>query len=392
MCKSKPHMRVTVLHATSYGNSNKNKNMLYAMDYNDIDELLEAVAKQLDESLPAGAVWSRLSWLLSQRQQHRHHGNPSTQTHDILQRKKQIFSLLKHTMNSIDTYRQKELTTIILSMAKIASNVQFAKSRRRMNPYQQSFSEILLDSNSAPSYEIFTRCAKAANEKLQSFEARYLANLAYAFALLGYDPQLDSSCTLLENVAGKSVECIKQFEPQGISNIVWSLATLKVPHLLLFQTVGDTVVGMPDLRLYKPQELSNIVWAFATAGIKHSDLFETIGDSIVESDDLRPFKPQEQSNIVWAFATAGIHHSRLFMKVGDHISGLSDLSTFHPQALANIAWAYAKAAVQHTGLMYKVGNHIHPRDCPLQCGLLQPLMCSIPVCLRQLEMQLFREI
>lgn len=63
--------------AKSYGIRNNNWKMLYAMDYKDIDELLQAAMKQLEESPPAEIVWSQLSWLCCHRCnsiEYRHHG------------------------------------------------------------------------------------------------------------------------------------------------------------------------------------------------------------------------------------------------------------------------------------------------------------------------------
>ena len=75
------------------------------------------------------------------------------------------------------------------------------------------------------------------------------ANLAYAYALLGYDPVFEYGTALLENTAEESTECISGFNEQDISNLVWAYATLKVSHPLLFQSVGDAVTVMPKTRV-----------------------------------------------------------------------------------------------------------------------------------------------
>jgi len=59
-----------------------------------------------------------------------------------------------------------------------------------------------------------------------------------------------------------------KFDPQGLSNIVWSYATSGEAHPRLFSKVSDHTDAMKDLStfLFLPQALSNIVWAYTTAG------------------------------------------------------------------------------------------------------------------------------
>jgi hypothetical protein len=260
--------------------------------------------------------------------------------------------------NSLDTMRPKELTTIILAMAKIVQNVQSAKHRRRMNIYHEAFNELLLDDKSTPRDIIFDRFCKAADETLRHFDARCLANLAYAYALLGYDPKFDDGTTLFSNIAVQSSWCLEGFEPQNFSNMLWAYATLKVPNPGLFQSLGDYIITKPDLNEFQPQELANMVWAYATTGMDHPHLFQKVGDCIVASNKLRSFKPQELANIVWAYATLNRTHYALLGNIGDNIIALDNLKSFNPQALSNTVWAYATLNVQHTDLFRKVGDHI----------------------------------
>jgi hypothetical protein len=182
---------------------------------------------------------------------------------------------------------------------------------------------------------------------------------AYACALLKYNPNLAGSITLLENIADASLDKIGNFEPQGISNMLWTYATLKVSNPQLFQVVGDSIVGSDSfLNDFNSQNIANTVWAYATLDERYPALFKKMGDHIVDLNDLSLFNPQELANILWAYASLDVQHLAFFKKIGDHILHLNDLSSFKPQNIANIVWAYAKARVKHTNLFKKMGDHI----------------------------------
>jgi hypothetical protein len=163
----------------------------------------------------------------------------------------------------------------------------------------------------------------------------------------------------LENIADASLDKIGNFEPQGISNMLWTYATLKVSNPQLFQAVGDSIVGSDNiLSSFNPQNIANILWSYATLDVQHPALFKKMGDHIVDLNELSSFNSQELANTVWAYATLDVQHPALFRKMGDHIRDLHDLSSFKPQDFANILWTYAKARVEHTNLFKKMGDHI----------------------------------
>ena len=331
----------------------RTKRRLPLNDCQTVDDVLQLAVENIDDlSHQSAAVWTFTSRLMTQRPTR---SRAVTNQVSASEKEQQILLILDQTMKSVGSMKPKELTTIILGLSKIVQDVQ----GRRIDANQQAFWNVLLDDNSSPKESIFQLLAEAANDKLHRFDAQCLANLAYAHALLGYDPEfLDEETTLFANVADRSIECINTFEPQGISNLVWAYSTLKVPNPRLFQSVGDTVADMPNLDNFYPQALSNTVWAFAAANVPHRALFEKVVETIFELDDLSSFKPQALSNIVWAYATADMQHPDLFWRIGDVICDLADLRYFNPQALANIVWAFATANIRHLGLFNKVGEDV----------------------------------
>jgi hypothetical protein len=336
-------------------------NRFLVKDCETVDEVFMLADDQSHDLHPhkLAAAWHRLSQILSGSQMYQKNSNkPEGVKQEVAKRELEIFDiLLEPTMNLLDRTRPSELTTISLAMAKIIKSL-LAKPNKQWSIDQRAFGSILLDENLKPQECIFQPLAEAAKNKLLDCEPRYLSNLAYAYALLGNDPELDDSTTMLANIADASLDSIGQFIAQDISNMVWAFATLKISNPSLFRSVGDAVVRMNDLNEFKPQGLAITVWAYATMDLQNTGLFEKIADHIVELRDMKSFQPQNFSNIVWAFATANTKHPGLFEKVGNAIVGLDDLKSFNPQNLANIVWAYATANIQHPDLFKKVGNAI----------------------------------
>eukprot|EP00956_Cyclotella_meneghiniana_P003305 scaffold4007_cov49-Cyclotella_meneghiniana.AAC.5 len=340
---------------TSYqSNSKKQTDRLPLDNCRNVDEVLQLVAKHIHSLHPnqTAAAWTFISKLMMKDlrcQQNR------------FELEQQMRSFLQHTTHSLIRCNPRQLSTITLTIAKIVGNIREAHQRRRVNIYHQAFGKVLQESSSNPNQGIFHALAKATDANLPRFDARCLSNTAYAYALLGYDPKIDER-SLMGGIAEKSIECIHQFEPQHLANTVWSYAKLNVDNSRLFQSVGDNIVAMDDLRSFNPQNLANIVWAYAKNNTTHAGLFQKVGDGIVAMVDLSSFAPQNLANIVWAYATNKTRHHGLFQKVGDSIVAINDLSSFKPQELANIVWAYATNNLQHPNLFRKVGDVIASSD------------------------------
>jgi hypothetical protein len=115
-----------------------------------IEELMRIATNNIDElsSNTIAAVWSSIPRLISNcttNHDHNHNrGGKKNMTTDTQQSKHQITTILRHTTNLQSRMGSKDLTTIILGMAKIVKNVGDAKQGRRMNVYQQSFGNVFL--------------------------------------------------------------------------------------------------------------------------------------------------------------------------------------------------------------------------------------------------------
>jgi hypothetical protein len=100
--------------------------------------------------------------------------------------------------------------------------VKEAAQKNRMNSIHLAFSKVLLNKDSGPMKDVFDSCAIAAERILPNCDARSLSNLAYAYALIGYNPQLGKK-TLLGIIGDTSIGLMQEFNEQDISNMVWAL-------------------------------------------------------------------------------------------------------------------------------------------------------------------------
>ncbi|KAL3765474.1 hypothetical protein ACHAWO_009319 [Cyclotella atomus] len=115
----------------------------------------------------------------------------------------------------------------------------------------------------------FGHFAKAADRQLIEFDERHLSNLAYAYALVDYNPKFNDGSNLFQKIGDKSIICINRFKPQELANLVWAYATLRSSHSALYEAVGNHVVQSNDFAEFEPQSLVNILWAYATLDAKH---------------------------------------------------------------------------------------------------------------------------
>ena len=137
------------------------------------------------------------------------------------------------------------------------------------------------------------------------FEPQALSNSLWSLAKLGH-----AGCHELLQDAARAVlqhGCMRGATPQAWSNLMWAFATLVHPDSLdLCRYVAGQVVQHDCMRGAKPQEWSNLIWAVAT--LRHPDSLELcryVARQVVQHDCMHGAAPQNWSNLVWAFATLG---------------------------------------------------------------------------------------
>ena len=196
-------------------------------------------------------------------------------------------------------------------------------------------------------------------EKLDQWTPQGLANTVHGFAKRKY------RTSIFDRVANQVVERpnLLQFDPQNLSNILWSFATIKYAHYQLFEKVGNHIVQLPNLNQFNQQNLSNIVWSYAKTDIAHPQLFQSVGNHIVQLSNLNAFTSQSLSITVWAFAKRGYNHDALFEKVANHLLVRNDLlANYDLPCISMTIWAFSQCQCQHPEFFELLIDHILQRD------------------------------
>lgn len=119
--------------------------------------------------------------------------------------------------------------------------------------------------------------------------------------------------TVLEAVkllGSRILDVLGDFVPQGISNVVWSYATMGVsPSREVWSGLVERSREL--LPAFAPQNFANIAWALATLQTKDAAGYELVEKMAVQSEKaMKGFKPQEIGNFSWALMKFGIRPSK----------------------------------------------------------------------------------
>ncbi|GFR45114.1 hypothetical protein Agub_g6492, partial [Astrephomene gubernaculifera] len=170
--------------------------------------------------------------------------------------------------------------------------------------------------------------------QIDSFDARGLANSAWAFGKLKYVP----SGGLPAVIAQAALKRMHEFSPQNLSNLIWSFVYMHHADEELLAAASQFVRAR--VGEFKPQELANIVWAFASLGHRNRD--EEMLNAVAEqAKRIAPlFKEQELSNVLWALGKMNLR-GRPDVFEALMAETRAKLPAFLPQGISNVAWALA---------------------------------------------------
>lgn len=243
---------------------------------------------------------------------------------------------------------------------------------------------------------------------------------------------LNSVCTALNVVEATEVQ------PQSVSNVVWSLATLRIVHRPLLQVIS--LVCVSNMEQFKSFELSTTLWAlaklgsledaapvdkavfyaaathihnhvndfgfrclattawaFATAKQRHARLFRSMAAAMLPA--AAGANCQEMANTAWAFGTADFHDDALFHELAEQ--AIKRLEEFKPQELSNMLWGFATNSFFHEAFYARASAVAASMDLQSQhlANILwafarvrpkhpltqQTVLTLLPVCTRQLS-------
>ena len=128
--------------------------------------------KDMISSRQMATFWTLVSKFVQRR------GRP-TQKYEHMQM--QLDQLIGQTLQSIDTYNARDISTIAISLAKIVKKID--KSGHSKGSHPKILRDVLIGDNSNIKQFIFNEIAYASAPLLYEFDARHLSNLIYAFGL-----------------------------------------------------------------------------------------------------------------------------------------------------------------------------------------------------------------
>lgn len=175
--------------------------------------------------------------------------------------------------------------------------------------------------------------------RIEEFKSQDLANTASGFAALAVrGVRADAFMTAvagaaLKRLTGTGSTGSTAFTAQGISNIIWAMATVAILQKPLLEAFSFTF-GRAKLQEWKAQELSNTAWAFATLLVM-DPVIDAISDMAFQQ--LENFGFRHSANLAWALATLEKTNEPLLTAMA--VAAAANASELSPLSLASTAWA-----------------------------------------------------
>lgn len=274
------------------------------------------------------------------------------------------------------------LSTAIHRLAKLAAT----------DPQSQA------ELRNSPAFEELLHAVSHALSSVDPTEAQpqSLSNVAWSLATVR-----SVNRPLLQVVAGLAVTNISSFKPFELSTILWAFAKLSTVDgsLVCLKPVFQAAAAhiMKQVAEFGFRCLATTAWAFATARQRHARLFRSIAAQM--GPMVYAANCQEMANTAWAFGTADFHDEQLFTELAE--KALSQLREFKPQELSNMLWGFATNGFFHEAFfsnaslaaqqMNLQSQHLanivwaFVRVRPQHQVTHATILSMLPVCTRQLE-------
>jgi hypothetical protein len=220
------------------------------------------------------------------------------------------------------------LSTAVHRIAKLASNDYKAQAEIRQHP---AFEELLN-----------TIVQVLSTMEASEAQPQSLSNVAWSLATLRL-----MNRPLIQVVSALAVTNISCFKPFELSTMLWAFAKLTTVDQYswslkpVFQAAAAHI--MKNIAEFGFRCLATTAWAFATARQRHARLFRSIASQMVPV--VHVANCQEMANTAWAFATADFHDDQLFTQLAE--KALTRLDEFKSQELSNMLWGFATNGFFH---------------------------------------------
>lgn len=255
---------------------------------------------------------------------------------------------LQQLLDTVQTHLPQmnmvNLSTSVHRLAKMTANDQKAQANLRRHPILGELQRCIYGA----------LCNSSSKEEPQT---QSLSNVTWSLATLRLQNR-----PLVKKVAALATTHIRNFKPYELSTMLWAFGKLSqvdsVGHCAdpFFQAA--TGVIKERVTEFEFRCLAMIVWAFATMKQRYAGVFHSIAQQMVKKLDTA--NCQEMANTAWAFGTVDILDERLFKELGDR-SALR-LDDFKPQELSNMLWGFASNRSFHEALFVKAAAEAKNMD------------------------------
>ncbi|KNC81629.1 hypothetical protein SARC_06052 [Sphaeroforma arctica JP610] len=286
-----------------------------------------------------------------------HHGNARTGRHGNVAPRKSGGSVSKSQMGynkSLATLNDaRSIFGVINSSLDDFNLINCATALQRLAKAR--------DFNANSSYDVQPLLLKAAHHiqtNPQDCEARQLSGLLWACGKLGIRNE-----PLEESVQHAALQHFEEFKPQELSNMLWGMAKTTAQRTGLVQGLAKHIATSlrrdkgTDFRSgWTPQGVSNVVWSLASFGewgvrttAAVTDVLPALSSAVAERAQL--FNAQECANTLYGFAKLQ-EHTDATTQCSEGISHLTTrlihdtqwvaANAFTAQQITNVTWAAAK--------------------------------------------------
>ena len=148
----------------------------------------------------------------------------------------------------------------------------------------------------------------------------------------------EQTCKLIFNCAVSNAD---RFDSQGLSTLMWALASLNMPSADLQEGMGvisQRVIATASS--FKPLDLADLMWGLATLELPAERLLvQAVTDRSVRVID--EFNARQLSRLMWAIAKLKVEPC---IKLAQAVSrrATETIRDFKPAHMAQLMWAYAK--------------------------------------------------
>ncbi|EGB05539.1 hypothetical protein AURANDRAFT_66278 [Aureococcus anophagefferens] len=215
----------------------------------------------------------------------------------------------------------------------------------------------------------FQSLGRAAAPRAAAFDARELANTAWAFATAGVDAP-----ELMRAFAARAADKVVDYDVRELANLVWALAKLgKGPAsspeaARLFEAAASSAADRAAQ--LSSQQVAKLLWSYAAVGLRHELLFHALCGRA--RADLASYGPLSVATSAWALAKAGHRDDALMAALAGVVAAKA--SDFGPGAIVDAADA-----------LDAVGGHAAALDAALAAAARRAAALATPALLRLLD-------